>query len=65
MLPTRTISCLLALSAAASPCHADNPIVQTIYTADPAPMVHDGTVHLYTGHDEDKSTWFTMNEWRC
>jgi arabinoxylan arabinofuranohydrolase len=43
---------------------ADNPIVQTIYTADPAPLVHDGRVYLYTGHDEDGSTWFTMKEWR-
>ncbi|WP_422741169.1 family 43 glycosylhydrolase [Micromonospora sp. WMMD754] len=43
---------------------ADNPIVQTIYTADPAPLVHNGRVYLYTGHDEDNSTWFTMKEWR-
>lgn len=42
---------------------ADNPIVQTIYTADPAPMVHNGRVYLYTGHDEDASTYFTMNDW--
>jgi hypothetical protein len=44
---------------------AQNPIIQTIYTADPAPMVYKDTVYLYTGHDEDKSTWFTMKEWRC
>nr|WP_169732007.1 family 43 glycosylhydrolase [Glycomyces arizonensis] len=43
---------------------ADNPIVQTIYTADPAPLVYDGRVYLYTGHDEDGSTWFDMREWR-
>jgi arabinoxylan arabinofuranohydrolase len=43
---------------------ADNPIVQTIYTADPAPIVHNGRVYLYTGHDEDGSTYFTMREWR-
>ncbi len=44
---------------------AQNPIIQTIYTADPAPMVYNDTVYLYTGHDEDKSTWFTMKDWRC
>jgi arabinoxylan arabinofuranohydrolase len=44
---------------------AQNPIVQTIYTADPAPIVHNDTLFLYTGHDEDKSTWFTMKDWRC
>ncbi|GIF02421.1 family 43 glycosylhydrolase [Paractinoplanes rishiriensis] len=43
---------------------ADNPIVQHIYTADPAPMVHNGRVYLYTGHDEDGSTNFTMRDWR-
>ncbi|WP_328384022.1 family 43 glycosylhydrolase [Micromonospora zamorensis] len=43
---------------------ADNPIVQHIYTADPAPLVHNGRVYLYTGHDEDGSTYFTMREWR-
>ena len=41
---------------------AQNPIVQTNYTADPAPMVHNGTVYLYTTHDEDKTVrnFFTM-----
>ncbi|WP_432959108.1 family 43 glycosylhydrolase [Micromonospora haikouensis] len=48
----------------AAPAHADNPIVQTIYTADPAPIVHNGRVYLYTGHDEDGSTYFTMKDWR-
>jgi arabinoxylan arabinofuranohydrolase len=44
---------------------AQNPIIQTIYTADPAPMVYKDTVYLYTGHDEDKSTVFVMKDWRC
>ncbi|OXM87036.1 family 43 glycosylhydrolase [Paenibacillus rigui] len=43
---------------------ADNPVVQTIYTADPAPLVVGDTVYLYTGHDEDGSTYYTMNDWR-
>lgn len=48
-------------------CFADNPIVQTLYTADPAPMVYNGTCYVYTGHDEDKlvNNFFTMNDWRC
>ena len=44
---------------------AQNPIVQTMYTADPSPMVHNDTLFLYTGHDEDQSTWFTMKDWKC
>ena len=43
---------------------AQNPIVQTQYTADPAPMVYNGKVYLYTSHDEDNSTWFVMNDWK-
>jgi len=43
---------------------AQNPIIQTNYTADPAPMVYNDKVYLYTTHDEDESTWFTMNDWR-
>jgi hypothetical protein len=60
------VAALLSTAADPSPtpAQADNPIVQTIYTADPAPLVHDGRVYLYTGHDEDGSTWFTMKEWR-
>ncbi len=42
-----------------------NPVIQTMYTSDPAPMVSGDTIYLYTGHDEDGSTWFTMNDWRC
>ena len=48
-------------------CYADNPIVQTNYTADPAPMVYNDTCYLYTSHDEDKivNNFFTMNDWKC
>ncbi|GAA3347208.1 hypothetical protein GCM10020358_61100 [Amorphoplanes nipponensis] len=58
------LSLTLLTLLAPSPARADNPIVQTIYTADPAPLVHNGRVYLYTGHDEDASTYFTMKEWR-
>lgn len=53
--------CLLPLAA-----QADNPIVQTYYTPDPAPMVWNDTMFVYTGHDEDVTlnTFFTMNNWR-
>ena len=46
---------------------AQNPIIQTNYTADPAPMIHNGTVYLYTSHDEDNTVknFFTMNDWKC
>ena len=58
---------LLALAGAAVNCSALNPVVQTIYTADPAPVVHDGVCYLYTDHDEDElvNNFFTMKDWRC
>ena len=43
---------------------AHNPFVQTWVTSDPAPMVHDGTMYVYTGHDEDNADFFWMQEWR-
>lgn len=51
----------------AVPSKADNPIVQNIYTADPAPMVSGDTLYLYTGHDEDKlqANFYTMYDWKC
>lgn len=57
----------LGLIAFFTMVEADNPIIQTIYTADPAPMVHNDRVYLYTSHDEDVlvNNFFTMREWRC
>ncbi len=46
------------------PVMAQNPFVQTWFTSDPAPMVHDGTMYVYTGHDEDGADFFWMQEWR-
>nr|WP_239093948.1 family 43 glycosylhydrolase [Micromonospora andamanensis] len=57
-----SVACTIALLPGVA--RADNPIVQHIYTADPAPMLHNGRVYLYTGHDEDGSTYFTMRDWR-
>jgi arabinoxylan arabinofuranohydrolase len=54
-----------AVTAIGMPCFADNPVVQTKFTADPAPMVYKDTVYLYTGHDEDNAQGFTMYNWMC
>lgn len=68
-MKARNRLCTLALSAVValpSSAWADNPIVQTFYTADPAPMVHEGRLYLYTSHDEDVtvSDFYTMNDWK-
>src|SRR6188768_1009325 len=63
---TLSAMALAAVAAIPSPARADNPIVQTFYTADPAPMVHEGRLYLYTSHDEDVTVkdFYTMNDWR-
>ena len=40
-------------------------IFKDMYTADPAPMVHDDTLYLYTTHDEDVivNNFYTMKNW--
>lgn len=43
---------------------AQNPIVQTCFTTDPAPMVSGDKLYVFTGHDEDGADFFWMNEWR-
>ncbi len=43
---------------------ADNPIIQTIYTADPAPYVWNNTVWLFADHDEPNAKNYLMNDWR-
>lgn len=56
---------LLAFGLAALALGASNPypIVQTSYTADPAPMVYNDTIYLYTSHDEDDADGFKMYDW--
>jgi len=56
--PARAIRLAVALTLGLTPtlsceARADNPIVQTNYTADPAPMAYEGRVYLYTTRDED------------
>jgi hypothetical protein len=58
--------CFLLLSFLVSATlvgRAQNPIIQTKFTADPAPMVYRDTVFLYTSHDEDDAKGFKMYNW--
>lgn len=42
---------------------AENPLIQTYYSPDPAPVVFGDTLCVYTGNDEGGS-FFTMHGWR-
>lgn len=41
-----------------------NPIVQTCFSTDPAPMVDGDRLYVYTGHDEAGADFFWMYDWR-
>jgi beta-xylosidase len=61
-----TLCSLLSLAIAPLAC-ADNPIIKDRFTADPAAMVYNGRVYLYTGHDEAPANGkrFEMHNWQC
>ncbi len=43
---------------------AQNPVIQTWYTPDPAPYVHGDTVYLFVDHDEAGAQGYTMRDWQ-
>ncbi|MFD2828216.1 glycoside hydrolase family 43 protein [Leeuwenhoekiella polynyae] len=61
-----TAQLFLFLAVFSYEVRAQNPIIQTYYTADPAPMVYGDRVYMYTTHDQDTaSTFFRMYDWRA
>ena len=62
-------SCFLFNLLCGITAYAQNPIIQTKFTADPAPFVYHDTVFLYTSHDEDNAPpgmgKFLMRDWLC
>ncbi len=62
MILLATVMCLCLFT----PLCADNPIVQTSYTADPAPLVYNDTVYVYVGEDAIGDAGdYNMPHWRC
>ena len=55
---------IVVIASSVIQVEAANPVITSIYTADPAALVHDGKVYLYTGHDEG-TTSYVMKDWRC
>ena len=58
---------LLTVPLLFPPCLADNPIIQTCFTADPAPLVYNNTVYVYVGHDSVNAPndSYLMRAWKC
>jgi hypothetical protein len=44
-----------------------NPIIRHLFTADPAVIEYNGTVYLYTAHDETPLgvQEYDMHDWQC
>lgn len=66
----KQLGCLTAVAALllttfSGPLQAKNPIIDHVFTADPAAMVHGDTVYLFTGHDEapNNDKFFEMHDW--
>lgn len=58
----KTILSIIAFGASLF-ASAQNPIVQTCFTTDPAPMVSGDRLYVFTGHDEEGADFFWMNDW--
>ncbi|MFD1217440.1 MULTISPECIES: glycoside hydrolase family 43 protein [Microbulbifer] len=60
-----TAMAAVGFTAAAATTQAANPAITEVLTADPAAMVYDDTVYLYTGHDEakDNKSFYEMHKW--
>lgn len=74
------ISCICLLASCSQPGNnlptfknTGNPLIKDKFTADPAPLVYDGKLYLYVGHDEyyegqDSASGgkeFNITEWLC
>lgn len=55
------------MTATENKLYAGNPVIRHIYTADPAAIAYNGTVYMYTGHDEppDGIEDYVMKNWLC
>ena len=62
LLTTIAMIAAIMTATAQQPQAINLPIIQTKYTADPAPYVHGDTVYLYTTHDEDDAEGFKMKD---
>ena len=60
---SRITALILSVLCTAVSVQGQKPIVQTRFTADPAPMVWGDTVFLYTSHDENDAEGFHMKDW--
>ncbi|KAA8482455.1 carbohydrate binding protein with CBM6 domain [Arcticibacter tournemirensis] len=61
---TKIIACIFTVISGNSTLKAQNPVIQTHYTPDPAPMVYKDKVYVYTGDDIPGYDFYYMTKWR-
>ena len=60
------VTAITALSAMPIIGHAENPIVQTSFTPDPAPVVFGDELYVFTGCDRNgENDFYKMTGWQC
>ncbi|MDD2525677.1 MAG: glycoside hydrolase family 43 protein [Bacteroidales bacterium] len=59
-----SVALMMAFTASMGVARADNPVIQTHYSPDPAPMVYNNTVYMYTGDDIPGTDFYYMTKWR-
>ena len=66
MIIYRVVLLIGLVTCAVTSVNAQNPIIQTNYTADAASLVHNDRFYIYAGRDQASITaqWFHMREWR-
>ncbi len=61
----RVTGLMSVLLYAAAACAMVDPLFTDVYTADPAPLVSNGRMYLYVGHDADDADRLKMPDWLC
>ena len=60
------LTALTMTSALPMTANAENPIVQTSFTPDPAPVVIGDELYVFTGCDRDgNNDFYYMTGWQC
>ncbi len=60
------IACTAGLAATSMVAHAENPIVQTSFTPDPAPVIFGDELYVFTGCDrQGDNDFYYMTGWQC
>lgn len=64
MIQLKSKHITLSLLLASTIIFAQNPVIQTQFTPDPAPMIYKNKLYVFTGDDQPGFDFYTMTKWR-